>query len=138
MLYQSTKQYRAQYEKIFGGDRSNYNNGSWALGTSDLPIIPTQVGGENSDVTVVLQVTQLAGVNEVINEIIGGVSMLGTYTYDLEIIDSRPFKGGESFNYPTNYTSFTIEDMTTNSASPTTPPQSPLQPSLSSDISMGS
>jgi hypothetical protein len=138
MLYQSTKQYRTQYEKIFGGDRSNYNNGSWVLGTSDLPIIPTQVGGENSDVTVVLQVTQLAGVNEVINEIIGGVSMLGTYTYDLEIIDSRPLAGGEPFNYPTNYTSFTIEDMTTNSVSPTTPLQSPLSPPLSNDISMGS
>ena len=64
--------------------------------------------------------------------------MLGTYTYDLEIIDSRPLAGGEPFNYPTNYTSFTIEDMTTNSVSPTTPLQSPLSPPLSNDISMGS
>mgnify|MGYP003642388857 FL=1 len=138
MLYQSSKQYEEQYEIIYGVDRSSFNNGSWTLGASDLPIIPTQVGGENSDVTIVLQITQLAGVDEVIDEIIGGVSMLGTYTYDLEIIDSRPLAGGEPFNYPTNYTSFTIEDITTDPSAPTTPLQSPLSPPLSNDISMGS
>ena len=54
--------------------------------------------------------TQLANRNERINEEVGGLDLLGTYTYDLEIIGSIPEEGGSSENYPTNFTFFTIED----------------------------
>ena len=76
---------------------------------STLPIIPTQVGGDNEDITISLQSTQLVDRNDTKSEIVGGLSLLGTYTYDLEIIDSLPAAGGSETNYPTNYTEFYIE-----------------------------
>ena len=105
----SSRQWIAEWNNIYGS-RENYNNGAWVGGSSDIPIIPTQVGGENTDITIPIQVTQLAAVGETINEIIGGLELLGTYSYDLEIIDSTPIAGGEAFFYPTNYATFTVED----------------------------
>ena len=37
------------------------------------------------------------------------LELLGTYTYDLEIIDSLPELGGPDTDYPTNFTKFFIE-----------------------------
>jgi hypothetical protein len=105
----SSRQWIAEWNNIYGS-RQNYNNGAWVGGSSTIPIIPTQVGEDNADITIPIQVTQLAGNNETINEIIGGLDLLGTYSYDLEIINSNPAIGGESSSYPTNYTTFTIED----------------------------
>jgi len=109
LLYASSNQFIAEYNQIYG-DRPDYNNGAWVGGASSFPIIPTQVGNENTDITIPIQVTQLAEVNETIDEIIGGLELLGTYSYDLEIINSNPIAGGEAFFYPTNFTQFTIED----------------------------
>ena len=105
----SSRQWIAEWNNIYGS-RQNYNNGAWVGGSSTIPIIPTQVGENNADITIPIQVTQLAGNNETINEIVGGLDLLGTYSYDLEIINSSPAIGGESSSYPTNYTTFTIED----------------------------
>ncbi len=40
----------------------------------------------------------------------GGIEILGTYTYDLEIINSLPEVGGAENNYPLNYTNLQIDD----------------------------
>ena len=109
MLNASSNQFINKFNQIYG-DRTDYNNGAWVGGASDFPIIPTQVGNENTDITIPIQITQLAGVNETIDEIVGGLELLGTYSYDLEIINSNPIAGGEAFFYPTNFTQFTIED----------------------------
>ena len=111
MLWAASNQWINQYNQIYG-DRTDYNNGAWVGGASNFPIIPTQVGNENTDITIPIQVTQLAAVNETIDEIIGGLELIGTYSYDLEIINSNPIAGGEAFFYPTNFTQFTIEDKT--------------------------
>ena len=76
---------------------------------STLPIIPSTVGDENDDIEISLQATQLAGRNETINEQVGTLELLGTYTYDLEIIDSLPAVGGPDTDYPTNFTQLFIE-----------------------------
>ena len=65
---------------------------------------------DNPDIVVALQATQIANRNERINEEVGGLDLLGTYTYDLEIIGSIPEEGGPKENYPTNFTFFQIED----------------------------
>ena len=109
MLWASSNQWVEIRNNIYGNN-PDYNNGAWVGGSSTIPIIPTQVGEDNADITIPIQVTQLAGNNETINEIIGGLDLLGTYSYDLEIINSNPAIGGESSSYPTNYTTFTIED----------------------------
>ena len=111
MLWAASNQWINQYNQIYG-DRTDYNNGAWVGGASNFQIIPTQVGNENTDITIPIQVTQLAAVNETIDEIIGGLELIGTYSYDLEIINSNPIAGGEAFFYPTNFTQFTIEDKT--------------------------
>ena len=97
-----------KYQELYGA-RTDYNNGAWVGGASTLPIIPTQVGGNNEDITISLQETQLVNRNQTKSEIVGGLDLLGTYTYDLEIIDSLPSVGGTEMNYPTNYTVFYIE-----------------------------
>jgi len=112
MLYRSSNQFIAKYNEIYG-DRVDYNNGAWVGGASSFPIIPTQVGDENADITIPIQVTQLAAVGETVDEIIGSLELLGTYSYDLEIINSTPIAGGEAFFYPTNFTTFTVEDKNT-------------------------
>ena len=109
MLWASSNQWVEIRNNIYGNN-PDYNNGAWVGGSSTIPIIPTQVGENNADITIPIQVTQLAGNNETINEIVGGLDLLGTYSYDLEIINSSPAIGGESSSYPTNYTTFTIED----------------------------
>ena len=96
------------YQGLYG-DRTDYNDGAWVGGASTLPIIPTQVGGNNEDITISLQSTQLVNRNQTKSEIVGGLDLLGTYTYDLEIIDSLPAAGGLEMDYPTNYTEFYIE-----------------------------
>jgi hypothetical protein len=105
----SSRQWIAEWNNIYGS-RENYNNGAWVGGSSDIPIIPSQVGLENDDITIPIDVIQIAGVGETINEIVGGLDLIGTYSYDLYINDSTPKVGGEESFYPTNYTTFTIED----------------------------
>ena len=116
----SSRQWIAEWNNIYGS-RENYNNGAWVGGSSDIPIIPTQVGLENDDITIPIDVIQIAGVGETINEIVGGLDLIGTYSYDLYINDSIPKVGGEESFYPTNYTTFTIEDNIT--PSPLNPPK---------------
>ena len=108
MLYEFGVNIMAKYQELYGA-RTDYNNGAWVGGASTLPIIPTQVGGDNEDITISLQETQLVNRNQTKSEIVGGLSLLGTYTYDLEIIDSLPAAGGSEMDYPTNYTQFYIE-----------------------------
>ena len=110
MLYWGLRQFIAKYTELYG-DRTEYNNGAWISPASGLPIIPSQVGPDNEDIVIALQESQLAGVNKTINGIVGGLEILGTYTYDLEIIDSNPPIGGPDSNYPTNFTNFTVEDI---------------------------
>ena len=109
ILYLSSNQWINKFNEIYG-DRTDYNNGAWVGGASSFPIIPTQVGNENADITIPIKATQLAAVNETLDEIVGFLELLGTYSYDLEIIDSNPIAGGEAFFYPTNFTQFTVED----------------------------
>ena len=108
MFYEFGTNILAKYQELYGA-RTDYNNGAWVGAASTLPIIPTQVGSNNEDITISLQETQLVNRNQTINEIVGSLSLLGTYTYDLEIIDSLPAAGGSEMNYPTNYTEFYIE-----------------------------
>lgn len=102
------KQFLQTYQNLYG-NRTDYNNGAWVGAASTLPIIPTQVGERNDDITISLQKIQLVNRNQTISEIVGSLSLLGTYTYDLEIIDSLPAVGGFETGYPTNYTEFYIE-----------------------------
>lgn len=99
----------SQYESLYG-DRTEYTNGSWLTPGTGTPLIPSIIGQDNEDVTVVIQESQLAGVGQEINENVGSLSILGTYTYDLEIIDSNPGIGGPASNYPTNYAKLEIRD----------------------------
>ena len=110
MLYFGLRQFVAKYIELYG-DRTEYNNGAWISPSSGLPLIPGNVGPDNEDIIVALQETQIAGVNQEINQIVGSLDILGTYTYDLEIIDSIPAIGGPDTNYPTNYTFLTVEDI---------------------------
>ena len=108
MTFEAFKKFKNTYEGLYG-NRADYNNGAWVGAASTLPIIPSTVGDENDDIEISLQVTQLAGRNETINEQVGTLELLGTYTYDLEIIDSLPELGGPDTDYPTNFTKFFIE-----------------------------
>ncbi len=110
MTFEAFKQFRDIYNNLFG-NRQEYNDGSWVGAASTIPIIPTSADGSLDDITVVLQHQQEIGRNETINESIGNLDLLGTYTYDLEIIDSLPAIGGEETNYPTNFTQFFIEEL---------------------------
>ena len=108
MLYLAFQQFLSTYTDLYG-NRTDYNNGAWVGAASTLPIIPTQVNGDNDDIVISLQETQLADRNQTINEIVGSLDLIGTYTYDLEIIDSLPAVGGPDFQYPTNFTQIFIE-----------------------------
>lgn len=108
MMYQSFEQFEATYTSLYGS-RGDYNNGAWVGAASTIPIIPTNVDGENDDITIPIQVIQEAGRNETIDEVVGELTLLGTYSYDLEIIDSLPKVGGLESAYPTNFTRFFIE-----------------------------
>ncbi len=96
-----------KYESLFGGNNNNYNNGEWVGGATSIPLIPTSIS--SSEDIQVIQVSQTAGRDETIRENIGGIEVLGTYTYQLEIIDSIPEVGGAETNYPTNFTNFKVE-----------------------------
>ena len=108
MFYLALEQFQAEYTRLYG-NRTDYNNGAWVGSASTLPIIPSTVGDENDDIEISLQATQIAGRNETINEIVGDLNLLGTYTFDLEIIDSLPAVGGPDTDYPTNFTQFFVE-----------------------------
>ena len=108
MTYLAFLQFKEEYTKLYG-NRTDYNNGAWVGAASTLPIIPSTVGDENDDVEISLQATQLVGRNETKNEEVGALTLLGTYTYDLEIIDSLPAVGGPDTDYPTNFTQLFIE-----------------------------
>tara|TARA_R110000796_G_scaffold5907_1_gene21660 strand:- start:2903 stop:5389 length:2487 start_codon:yes stop_codon:yes gene_type:complete len=108
MLGEGLKQFLAVYRSLYG-DRTDYNNGSWVGSASTIPVIPSNVDASNDDIQVVIQETQITDVRETTNEVVGTLSLLGTYTYDLEILDSIPAVGGPEGNYPTNFTKFFIE-----------------------------
>ena len=110
MLYYGLRQFTAKFTELYG-DRTEYNNGAWISPASGLPLIPGNVGPDNNDITITLQPTQTAQEGQEINEIVGGLEILGTYTYDLEIIDSMPAIGGAESNYPTNYTELVVVGM---------------------------
>ena len=111
MMWEFSRKIIETYNDLFNQQSSpDYNGGAWIGGASGIPIIPTQVSTENEDIVVALQATQLANREERVNEVVGTLDLLGTYTYDLEIIDSLPEVGGAEENYPTNFTFFAIED----------------------------
>lgn len=106
-----SKQIKPLYDKLFNVQTDpSYNGGAWVGGATSIPIIPTNVSADNEDITISIEANQIAAKNERINEEVGTLDLLGTYTYDLEILDSIPSKGGPEENYPTNFTFFTIED----------------------------
>lgn len=107
MAYLAFKQFRTEYNNLFG-NRREYNDGSWVGAASTVPIIPTSATGDLDDITVIIQHQQEIGRNETITEDIGSLDLLGTYSYDLEIINSLPAVGGPETNYPTNFTRFEI------------------------------
>tara|TARA_R110000796_G_scaffold207565_3_gene323882 strand:- start:17 stop:2773 length:2757 start_codon:yes stop_codon:yes gene_type:complete len=111
MFLFALKQFNNIYDGLYSTSAS-YNNGAWEAPGFGIPLIPSTVTADNEDVTIALQVTQVAAVNETINEVVGGLTILGTYTYTIEIIDSIPKIGGIKTSYPTNFTRFTIEDIT--------------------------
>ena len=112
MMWEFSKKIIAQYNSLFNQSSSpSYNGGAWIGGATGIPIIPTQISTTNPDIVIALQATQLANREERVNEVIGSLDLLGTYTYDLEIINSLPLIGGAAENYPTNFTFFTIEDI---------------------------
>jgi hypothetical protein len=106
-----SKQIQPLYNKLFNVQTDpSYNGGAWVGGATSIPIIPTNVSADNPDIVISLQANQIAAKTERINEEVGTLDLLGTYTYDLEILDSIPSTGGPEENYPTNFTFFTIED----------------------------
>jgi hypothetical protein len=107
MFYNFLNWAKTEYESLFGGNSIDYNNGAWVGGSTSIPLIPTSIS--SSEDVQVIQISQTAGRDETIRENIGGVEILGTYTYQLEIIDSIPEVGGAETNYPTNFTTFKIE-----------------------------
>ena len=113
MLLFALRQFGSEFTTLYGNN-PDYNNGAWEAPGFGIPLIPTNVTADNEDITEALLATQLAGVGETINEVVGGLTILGTYTYSLEIIDSIPKIGGIETDFPTNYTTFTIEDIIPN------------------------
>lgn len=106
-----SKQIQPLYNKLFNVQTDpSYNGGAWVGGATSIPIIPTNVSSDNPDIVISLEANQIAAKNERINEEVGTLDLLGTYTYDLEIIDSIPSTGGPEENYPTNFTFFEIKD----------------------------
>ena len=81
MFTYALNQFTSKYEELYG-DRTEYTNGAWIVPGTGTPLIPSVVGPDNEDITVVIQESQLAGVNQEINEEVGSLSLLGTYTYD--------------------------------------------------------
>ena len=111
MMWEFSRKIIETYNDLFNQQSSpDYNGGAWVGGASGIPIIPTQVSTENEDIVVALQASQTVNREERLNEDIGTLDLLGTYTYDLEIIDSIPSTGGPEENYPTNFTFFEIKD----------------------------
>jgi len=106
-----SKQIQPLYNKLFNVQTDpSYNGGAWVGGATSIPIIPTNVTADNPDIVISLEANQIAAKNERVNEEVGTLDLLGTYTYDLEIIDSIPSTGGPEENYPTNFTFFEIKD----------------------------
>ena len=110
MLYYGLRQFTAKFQELYG-NRTEYNNGAWVSPATGLPLIPANVKAGNEDITIALESSQTAAVGQTINKIVGGLEVLGTYTYNLEIIDSNPPIGGIDFNFPTNVTILTVEDI---------------------------
>lgn len=100
----------ATYEDLYLG----YATNSEFTAATGLPLIPTSLTG--SEDIEVIQFQQLAGRNDQIQEYIGTLDVLGTYTYNIEIIDSYPKSGGADQNYPTNFTTFNVEPNNPNSS----------------------
>ena len=100
------------YNDLFNLSNSpDYNGGAWVGGSSTIPIIPSSVSIDNEDIVIALQATQIASREETLKSIVGGLELLGTYTYNLEIINSIPLSGGAEENYPTNFTKFTVKNI---------------------------
>ena len=116
MFLFALKQFRAKWNYLYSDSTSSgpYNNGAWEAPGFGIPLIPSNVGPDNEDVTIALQVLSIAAVNETINQAVGRLDILGTYTYNLEIIDSMPQIGGIETNFPTNYTRLIVEDIIPN------------------------
>lgn len=100
----------ATYEDLYLG----YSTNSEFTAATGLPLIPTSLTG--SEDIEVIQYQQLADRSQQIREEVGNLDVLGTYTYNLEIIDSFPKSGGVNQNYPTNFTNFNVEPNNPNSA----------------------
>lgn len=98
------------YEDLYLGSASN----SEYTSATGLPLIPTSLT-ESADIEII-QYQQLANRNEALIEEVGTLDVLGTYTYNIEIIDSYPKSGGADQNYPTNFTTFNIEPNNPNSS----------------------
>ena len=100
------------YNSLFNLSNSpDYNGGAWVGGPSTIPIIPSSVSTDNEDIVIALEATQTASREETLKSIVGGLELLGTYTYNLEIINSIPLSGGAEENYPTNFTKFTVKNI---------------------------
>ena len=104
------QQVRNKYTELFGvGDYDTVGGEQgWIGGATAIPILPTSLS--SSEDVQVIQILQTAGRDETLRENVGGIDILGTYTYDLEIIDSLPEVGGAENNYPLNYTNLQIKD----------------------------
>ena len=104
------RRFKNEYMDLFGATNNyDYAAGGWVGGATSVPLIPTSVSS-SEDVEVIL-FDQQANRDETKSERVGGLNIIGTYSYDLEIIDSVPAVGGAESNYPTNWTSFTIEEV---------------------------
>ena len=102
-------QIRSKYTELFGiGNDDTIGGAGWIGGATAIPVIPTSVS--SSEDVKVIEFLQTAGRDETLRENVGGIDILGTYTYDLEIINSLPEVGGKENNYPLNFTKFQIED----------------------------
>ena len=110
MLWEFGFQITELYNQLFVTNGNQDFDGNWVASSTGLPIIPTTVGADNLDIEV-NTFTQLAGRNETISKIVKTLYILGTYTYDLEIIDSLPAIGGAETDYPLNQTNFKVEDV---------------------------
>ena len=112
MLQIFGEQITGLYNSLFNLSNSPYyNGGAWVGGPSTIPIIPSSVSIENEDIVIALQATQIASREDTVKGIVGSLELLGTYTYNLEIINSIPLSGGVEENYPTNFTTFTVENI---------------------------
>ena len=113
MFLFALKQFRAKWNSLYSYNGYD-NNEAWEAPGFGIPLIPSNVGPDNEDITIALQVSSIASVSETINQVVGRLDILGTYTYNLEIIDSIPQIGGIETNFPTNYTKLIVEDIIPN------------------------